>query len=127
MSSEIATASRPLPQGCPPRLQPEVKQGFSLGPCHYPHQELQLFRRRFPQSFGPFASRGGLYPQLGRITIRCHKAYTELIYNHTSSPRLSKALRKWDEERWDAVEQRQKLAWVLLVELLSFQFVSSVC
>jgi fatty acid synthase subunit alpha, fungi type len=55
-----------------------------------------------------------------------NKAYAELIYNRTSSPRLSKVLRKWNEERWDAPEQRQKLAWVLLVELLSYQFASPV-
>jgi fatty acid synthase subunit alpha, fungi type len=54
------------------------------------------------------------------------RLYAELIYNRTSSPRLSKVLRKWDEERWDAPERRQKLAWVLLVELLSYQFASSV-
>jgi hypothetical protein len=30
------------------------------------------------------------------------------------------------EGRWDAPERRQKLAWVLLVELLSYQFASSV-
>ena len=55
-----------------------------------------------------------------------NKAYAELIFNRTSSPRLSKVLRKWNEERWDAPEPRQKLAWVLLVELLSYQFASSV-
>jgi hypothetical protein len=56
-----------------------------------------------------------------------NKAYAELIYDRTSSPRLSKILRKWDEERRDAPEWRQKLAWVLLVELLLYQFASSVC
>ena len=55
-----------------------------------------------------------------------NKAYAELIYNHTSSPHLSKILIKRDEEHWDAPEWRQKLAWVLLVELLSYQFASSV-
>ena len=40
--------------------------------------------------------------------------------------RVSKVLRKWDEERWDAPEQRQKLSWVHLVELLSYQFAFSL-
>jgi fatty acid synthase subunit alpha len=55
-----------------------------------------------------------------------NKDYAKLIYNRTSSPRLSEVLRKWDEERWNAPEQRQKLAWVLLIELLSYQFASLV-
>ena len=69
----------------------------------------------------------GVYiPNLVASPFAVNKAYAELIYNRTSSPRLSKILRKWDEERWDAPERRQKLAWVLLVELLSYQFASSV-
>ena len=55
-----------------------------------------------------------------------NRAYAEVIYSRTSSPRLSKVLRKWDDERWDAPERKQKLAWVLLIELLSYQFASSV-
>ncbi|KAH9972259.1 hypothetical protein BGW80DRAFT_1445979 [Lactifluus volemus] len=35
-------------------------------------------------------------------------------------------LYKWDEEHWNAPEQWQKLSWVLLVELLSYQFASPV-
>ncbi len=65
-------------------------------------------------------------PNLIASPFTVNKEYAELIYNRTSSPRLSKVLRKWDEERWDAPEQRQKLAWVLLVELLSYQFASPV-
>ena len=69
----------------------------------------------------------GVYiPNLVASPFVVNKAYAELIYNRTSSPRLSKVLRKWDVERWDAPERRQKLAWVLLVELLSYQFASSV-
>ena len=69
----------------------------------------------------------GVYiPNLVASPFAVNKDYAELIYNRTSSPRLSKVLRKWDEEQWDAPEQRQKLAWVLLVELLSYQFASPV-
>jgi fatty acid synthase subunit alpha len=69
----------------------------------------------------------GVYiPNLVASPFAVNKDYAELIYNRTSSPRLSKVLRKWDEEHWDAPEQRQKLAWVLLVELLSYQFASPV-
>ena len=65
-------------------------------------------------------------PNLVASPFTVNKGYAELIYNRTSSPRLSKVLRKWDEERWGAPEQRQKLAWVILVELLSYQFASPV-
>jgi fatty acid synthase subunit alpha, fungi type len=69
----------------------------------------------------------GVYiPNLVASPFTVHKAYAELIYNRALSPRLSEVLRKWDEERWDAPKQRQKLAWVLLVELLSYQFSSFV-
>ena len=36
----ISSGTAPSPQGCPSRFQPEVQQGFSLGPCHHPHQVL---------------------------------------------------------------------------------------
>jgi fatty acid synthase subunit alpha, fungi type len=48
-----------------------------------------------------------------------NKAYAELIYNRTPSPRLSNVLRKWDEEHWDAPEQRQKFACATLPTLSS--------
>jgi hypothetical protein len=42
----------------------------------------------------------GVYiPNLVASPFAVNKAYAELIYNRTSSPRLSKVLRKWDEER----------------------------
>ncbi|KAH9958730.1 hypothetical protein BC827DRAFT_1095136, partial [Russula dissimulans] len=63
-------------------------------------------------------------PNLVVSPFTVHKAYAELIYNRASSPRLSEVLGKWDEECWDAPKQRQKLAWVLLVELLSYQLAS---
>jgi fatty acid synthase subunit alpha, fungi type len=69
----------------------------------------------------------GVYiPNLIASPFAVNKAYAELIYDRTSSPWLSKILRKWNEERWDAPEQWQKLAWVLLVEFLSYQFASPV-
>ncbi|KAH9967813.1 hypothetical protein BC827DRAFT_1122541, partial [Russula dissimulans] len=53
----------------------------------------------------------GVYiPNLVASPFTVHKAYAEPIYNHALSPRLSEVLHKWDEERWEAPEQRQKLA-----------------
>jgi len=68
----------------------------------------------------------GVYiPNLVTSPFVVNKAHAELIYNRTSLPSLESS-RKWDEERWNAPERRQKLTWVLLVELLLYQFVSSV-
>src|SRR6266576_3938106 len=90
---------------------------------------FQIFRRRFPPIFWTHRfSRGSISPTWSHhrslSTRLMPSSFTTL--NRTLSPQLSKVLRKWDEERWDAPERRQKLAWVLLVELLSYQFVSSV-
>ena len=69
----------------------------------------------------------GVYtPNLVASPFVVNKAYPELIYYSPSSPRLSKILHKWDDWCWDAPDQRQNLAWVL-VELLPYHFVSSVC
>ncbi|KAJ3886618.1 hypothetical protein GG344DRAFT_81530 [Lentinula edodes] len=44
----------------------------------------------------------------------------------TSSPRLDKVLKNWDEENWDSAAQRQNLTYIILVELLAYQFASPV-
>jgi fatty acid synthase subunit alpha len=52
--------------------------------------------------------------------------YARLIYDQTSSPRIDKVLRNWEEENWAGSEQRQNLAYIILVELLAYQFASPV-
>jgi fatty acid synthase subunit alpha len=42
------------------------------------------------------------------------------------SPHLDKVLKKWDQEKWAEPAQRQKLAYIILVELLAYQFASPV-
>ncbi|KAI0067274.1 fatty acid synthase [Artomyces pyxidatus] len=69
---------------------------------------------------------GKYVPNLVAKPFAVTKEYAQLIYDQTSSPRLSKVLRKWDEENWGAYEQRQKLAYTILVELLAYQFASPV-
>jgi fatty acid synthase subunit alpha len=39
---------------------------------------------------------------------------------------VDKVLRKWDQESWASSDQRQKLAYIILVELLAYQFASPV-
>ena len=53
--------------------------------------------------------------------------YTLIIYDQTSSPKLDKVLKKWEQEKWASAENQQKLAYIILVELLAYQFASPVC
>jgi Fatty acid synthase type I helical domain len=63
----------------------------------------------------PLLLEGVSVPNLVALPFAVNEACAELIYNRTSSPRLSKVLRKWDEERWDAPERRQTLCCLLLL------------
>jgi fatty acid synthase subunit alpha, fungi type len=69
---------------------------------------------------------GKYIPNLIAIPFAVTKEYAQIIYDQTSSPRLDKVLKKWDQERWASDEQRQKLAYIILVELLAYQFASPV-
>ena len=69
---------------------------------------------------------GKYVPNLVAKPFEVSKEYAQLIYDQTLSPRLDKVLRKWDQENWGSAEQRQKLAYVILVELLAYQFASPV-
>lgn len=69
---------------------------------------------------------GRYVPNLIARPFEISKEYAQLIYDQTLSPRLDKVLRKWDEDKWDSTEQRQQLAYVILVELLAYQFASPV-
>jgi hypothetical protein len=63
---------------------------------------------------------------LTAVPFQINKEYAQRIHKQTMSPRLEKVLNKWDEERWDAEENRSKLGYVILVELLAYQFASPV-
>ncbi|KIO16925.1 hypothetical protein M407DRAFT_12583 [Tulasnella calospora MUT 4182] len=54
------------------------------------------------------------------------REYAQRIYDQTSSPRLDKVLKAWEEEAWDSPAQRQQLTYIILVELLAYQFASPV-
>ncbi|KAF7312560.1 Fatty acid synthase subunit alpha [Mycena indigotica] len=69
---------------------------------------------------------GKYIPNLIAIPFAVTKEYAQIIYDQTSSPRLDKVLKKWDQENWASAEQRQKLAYIILVELLAYQFASPV-
>lgn len=69
---------------------------------------------------------GKYIPNLIAKPFEVSKKYAQVIYDQTSSPRLDKVLKKWDQENWAGAEQRQKLAYIILVELLAYQFASPV-
>lgn len=77
-------------------------------------------------SLNPDMLIGKYIPNLIAIPFAVTKEYAQIIYDQTSSPRLDKVLKKWDQERWASDEQRQKLAYIILVELLAYQFASPV-
>lgn len=69
---------------------------------------------------------GRYIPNLTAKPYEVSKQYAEDIFNQTSSPRLAKVLKNWDEEQWGAPENRNKLGYAILIELLSYQFASPV-
>ena len=69
---------------------------------------------------------GRYIPNLIAKPFEVTKSYAEIIYNQTSSPRLDKVLRRWEEDQWESEDNRQKLAYTILIELLAYQFASPV-
>ena len=69
---------------------------------------------------------GKYVPNLVAQPFEVSKDYVQLVYDRTLSARLDKVLRKWDSEEWGSTAQRQKLAYIILVELLAYQFASPV-
>ena len=56
----------------------------------------------------------------------CTLLLSLIIYDQTSSPKLDKVLKKWEQEKWASAKNWQKLAYIILVELLAYQFASPV-
>lgn len=56
---------------------------------------------------------GRYIPNLTAEHYEVSKAYAEKIHNQTSSPRLAKILKNWDEEKWGDDENRNKLGYAM--------------
>lgn len=69
---------------------------------------------------------GRYIPNLIARPFEVTREYAQIIYDQTSSPCLDKVLREWDKEGWGSAEQCQQLAYLILVELLAYQFASPV-
>jgi len=69
---------------------------------------------------------GKYIPNLIAKPFQVSRKYAHIIYDQTSSPRLDKVLKKWEEDKWASAENRQQLTYIILVELLAYQFASPV-
>ena len=70
---------------------------------------------------------GKYIPNLIAKPFDVWREYAQIIYDQTSSPKLDKVLKKWEQDKWASAENHQKLAYIILVELLAYQFASPVC
>ena len=85
-----------------------------------------LSKKINPAHLDPDYLIGKYVPNLIAKPFEITREYIQLIYDQTLSSRLDKVLHKWDQENWGSYEQRQKLAYVALIELLAYQFASPV-
>ncbi|EKM78079.1 hypothetical protein AGABI1DRAFT_61049 [Agaricus bisporus var. burnettii JB137-S8] len=85
-----------------------------------------LSKKINPATLNPDMLVGKYIPNLIAKPFAVSREYAQIIYDQTSSPRLDKVLQKWEEDNWDSSENRQMLAYIILVELLAYQFASPV-
>ncbi|KWU43709.1 hypothetical protein RHOSPDRAFT_19103 [Rhodotorula sp. JG-1b] len=85
-----------------------------------------LSKKVNPAHFNADLLVGRYIPNLTAVPYEVNKEYAERIHTQTSSPRLNKILSSWDEEQWGAPENRNKLGYAILIELLAYQFASPV-
>jgi len=69
---------------------------------------------------------GKYIPNLIAKPFQVSRDYAQIIYDQTSSPCLDKVLKKWEEDQWASPANRQQLAYIILVQLLAYQFASPV-
>lgn len=65
-------------------------------------------------------------PNLTAQPFSTDKSYLEDVYRLTSSPRLAKVLKNWSDDKYVTAAQQQRLGYILLIELLAYQFASPV-
>ncbi|KAI7904710.1 fatty acid synthase [Cokeromyces recurvatus] len=89
------------------------------------------FRTFLAKKFNPsdinVAQLAGKYiPNLTAQPFSTDKSYIEDVYRLTSSPRLAKVLKNWSDDKYVTPAQQQRLGYILLIELLAYQFASPV-
>ncbi|KAJ9060861.1 fatty acid synthase alpha subunit Lsd1 [Entomophthora muscae] len=69
---------------------------------------------------------GKYIPNLTAAPFDLSKAYFARVLSITNSPRIAKVLKNWDDSTTFTPAQSQQLGYILLVELLAYQFASPV-
>src|ERR1700722_11472881 len=85
-----------------------------------------LSKKINPAHLNPDMLIGKYIPNLVPKPFDISREYAQLVYDQTSSPRLDKVLEGWETDNWASRENRQKLAYIILVELVAYQFASPV-
>ena len=65
-------------------------------------------------------------PNLVAEPFSTERSFIENVYRTTSSPRLAKVLKTWTDDKYSSPAQQQRLGYILLIELLAYQFASPV-
>jgi fatty acid synthase subunit beta len=75
--------------------------------CHpLAHSFSDLSKKINVAHLNPDMLIGKYIPNLIAIPFAVTKEYAQIIYDQTSSPRLDKVLKRWDQEHWSSDEQR---------------------
>ena len=85
-----------------------------------------LSKKINPNHLNPDMLVGKYIPNLVAKPFDVSREYAQIVYDQTSSPKLDKVLKNWEQDKWASAENRQKLAYIILVELLAYQFASPV-
>lgn len=85
-----------------------------------------LSKKINPADLNPDRLIGKYIPNLIAEPFEVSREYAQKIFDQTQSPRLEKIFKAWEQDDWDSTENRQRLAYNLLVELLAYQFASPV-
>ncbi|PWY99602.1 hypothetical protein BCV70DRAFT_109981 [Testicularia cyperi] len=118
----------------------ELKRGFATIPL--PGIDVPFHSRYLTGGVAPFRAYlskrinvdairphllvGRYIPNLVAAPFELSKAYAELIFAQTDSPRLDKVLKNWEKDEWESPDKVQRLTATLVVELLAYQFASPV-
>ena len=146
--SEVESELQEIVHGCLKKAQDkmdrdgfiELQRGFATIPL--PGIDIPFHSSHIWSGVGPFRSFisrkidrhhlnvdlliGKYIPNLTAVPYSLEKSYIQSIFDQTASPRLGKVLESWNADNWSTASKRQQLGYIILVELLAYQFASPV-
>ncbi|KAI8987783.1 fatty acid synthase [Mycotypha africana] len=90
-----------------------------------PYRKI-LLQKFDPSNIDVSQLKSKFIPNLVAQPFDISKEYIENVYRLTSSSRLGDILNNWSEEKYATPVQQQQLGYILLIELLAYQFASPV-